>query len=63
MAGFAAGFFQEADVVDAHAAIDGLGHVVNGQQAEAKVLIYLGFQNSVFSVLTPFSPLSGIKMG
>jgi len=63
VAGFAAFFLQQADVLNAHAAIDGYTHVVNGQEANAKVLIYWVFQNSVFSVLTPFSPLSGIKMG
>jgi hypothetical protein len=30
---FAAGFFQQTNILDDHAAIDGLAHVVNGQQA------------------------------
>ena len=33
MAGFATGFLQQTDVFDAHAAVDGLAHVVNGEQA------------------------------
>jgi hypothetical protein len=61
--GFSALFLDQANAFDAHATVDGLAHVVNREQADGKVLIYLVFQNSVFSVLTPFSPLSGIKMG
>ena len=34
MAGFAAGFFQQAHVVDDHAAIDRFAHIVNGQQRD-----------------------------
>jgi hypothetical protein len=39
VAGFAAGFFKQAEVVDAHATIHGLAHIVNGQQEDAKWLI------------------------
>lgn len=35
MAGFAALFFEEADAFDDHAAIDGLAHVVDGEQGDA----------------------------
>ena len=34
MARFATGFFHEANILDAHAAVDRFGHVVDGQQAD-----------------------------
>ena len=34
VAGFAAGFFQQAHVVDDHAAINRFAHIVNGQQRD-----------------------------
>lgn len=35
VSGFSAGFFQQADVFDHHAAVDSLAHIVNGEQADA----------------------------
>ena len=32
---FAAGFFQQPDFLDVHAAVDGLAHIINGQKADA----------------------------
>ncbi len=39
MARLAALLFEQADAADHHAPVDGLAHVVNGQQADGNILI------------------------
>ena len=49
----AAVLFQQAHVGDHHAAVDGLAHVVDGEQADAKSLIFLDLPEAL-------EPVSGV---
>ena len=60
MARFAAGFLQQADVVDAHATVDGFCHVINGEQADGSRRQRLHFDPGTTKAFGRYFAVNGV---